>query len=458
MKTMGKREFTINKFLTLKLEGGKTYIYVADEKFKQCRFLMINIPVEEVSNFDEIRSIDEAAEIINPSMRVPPEPEKIRRDEIPTYKIHPEEEFWGLCSNLQVWYEHGYNTRLLHANLSFPLLKRLADVGDLQAKRIFKEEIVERYNTGVESVREYLRSMKYLNYLSTEELLSIIDEDEERNAVLQLTRQLFRTDYLDIDIKKGKLIKIRLQGQKFTKVLDLIRSLTSLEHLILSYNSIEELPEWIGELQNLRVLEITNNCLKTLPDAIGDLKLLEHLKARGNKIEYLPESFGNLESIKILELYRNKIEKLPESIGNLSNLELLDLHENKLITLPVTIGKLTNLEKLIVKDNHLKDLPLSIGNLKNLKGLFVSKNVIKVLPESMKNLINLEILAIYYNPINVIPRFLYWLPNLRVLIIDRVYFDKFNIKEEDFGKKKVDIIFIKYEEKSFMKYREKRII
>ena len=130
---MVKREFTINEYLTLKLEGGETFIYVAGERFRQCRFLMINLPLEEIENFDEIKSIDEAAEIINPSMREPPEPEKIRRHEIPTYKILPEEEFWGLFSNLQAWFEHGYNTRLLHVNLAFPLLKRLTNVGDLQA-------------------------------------------------------------------------------------------------------------------------------------------------------------------------------------------------------------------------------------------------------------------------------------------------------------------------------------
>lgn len=451
---MFKREFIINKSLTMKLEGGKTYIYVAGEKFKQCRFLMINLPLEEIESFDEIKSIDEAAEIINPSMREPPEPEKIRRHEIPTYEILPEEEFWGLCSNLQTWYEHGYNTRLLHSNLSFPLLKRLVDVGDIQAKRIFKEEIVERYNTGVESVRKYLRSMNYLSYLSLEELLSIVSDESEREAMMSLINTLIRTDNLDIDIKQGKVIKIKLQGQKLKKVPELIRKLTSLEHLILSYNSIEALPEWIGELKTLRVFEVTNNCLKTFPDSIGDLKPLEELKARSNKIEYLPESIGNLKSLKLLELYGNKLDRLPESIGNLSSLELLDLHENNLITLPESIGKLKDLNKLILRDNYIEDLPLSFGNLHSLKSLSLSENTIKELPKSMKNLIKLERFVIYYNPINMIPEFLYWLPNLRKLIIDHVYFDKFQIFEGDFVNKMVSIMYIQYEEKRFLNNEE----
>lgn len=59
----------------------------------QCKFLLLNIPVEKINFLDEI-------------------------------------EFWGHCSNLQVWAENNYDTRLLHRNLSSPLLKQLSDLGD----------------------------------------------------------------------------------------------------------------------------------------------------------------------------------------------------------------------------------------------------------------------------------------------------------------------------------------
>ncbi|MHA1985255.1 MAG: leucine-rich repeat domain-containing protein [Promethearchaeota archaeon] len=438
---MVKREFTINKLLKMKLEGSKTYIYVAGEKFKQCRFLMLNIPVEEIDRFDEIKSIDEAAEIINPSMRHPPEPEKIRRHEIPTYKIHPEEEFWGLCSNLQAWYEHGYNTRLLHVNLAFPLLKRLADVGDIQAKRIFKEEIVERYNTGVESVRKYLKNMNYLDYLSMKELLSIVKDEGERKAVMLLIRKLFPTDNLDIDIKKGKVIKIKLQAQELGRVPELIQRLTSLEHLILSYNLLEELPEWIGEFVNLKILEVTDNCLKKLPDSIGSLKSLEMLKVCRNKIEYLPDSFGNLESIKILKLDSNQIDKLPESIGNLGKLELLDLQENNLITLPETIGELSDLNKLILRKNQLKNIPTSIIGLKNLKGLYLGNNNIINLPLNIGNLKKLESLSISDNPISNLPKSIYSSKKLRELYIGNTRLEKRGVIKEEFASKLLEIYF-----------------
>ncbi|KKM08312.1 hypothetical protein LCGC14_1725100, partial [marine sediment metagenome] len=40
------KDFVINKYITLKLEDGKTNIYVNGQIFDQCKFLFLNIPVE----------------------------------------------------------------------------------------------------------------------------------------------------------------------------------------------------------------------------------------------------------------------------------------------------------------------------------------------------------------------------------------------------------------------------
>ena len=132
-------EYKISDYITLKLENDKTNIYVAGKKFIQCKSLIINIPFEEVESYSEIGSIDEISE-------------KLKRQHVLLYKISPEVEFWGHCSNLQAWVEHNYDTRLLHNKLAFPLLKKLVDVGDLHAKQAFKEEIATRIETGYPNV------------------------------------------------------------------------------------------------------------------------------------------------------------------------------------------------------------------------------------------------------------------------------------------------------------------
>lgn len=155
-------EFEINKYLKLRLEYGNTNIYINGKKFNTCKYLLFNIPTENVRNFDEIRSIDEAAEKLDRRMEA-----------YPNY-VPPETEFWGHCSNLQAWYENDYDTRLLHRNLAFPLLKSLSDAGDILAKRVFKEEIAKRLDCGYKSVVMYLIDQGYLSYLDEYEIDSLV--------------------------------------------------------------------------------------------------------------------------------------------------------------------------------------------------------------------------------------------------------------------------------------------
>ena len=84
-----EKEFKINEYITLKLEGEKTNIYVKDQLFNQCKFLLLNIPIDKISSFDEIESIDEAVEKLDRSLE---------GRGTGVYEIPPEVEFWGHCS------------------------------------------------------------------------------------------------------------------------------------------------------------------------------------------------------------------------------------------------------------------------------------------------------------------------------------------------------------------------
>ncbi len=161
-------EFKVNKYLSLKLMlnsriGRETMIYVDGKPFIQCSFLLFTIPTKVFDKTETVNSIDEAAKFLNPIME----------RGIPHYlkhEINPEEVFWGHCSNIQAWAEHGYDTRLLHRNLAFPLLKKLTEAGDPMALKVFKEEIAKRYSSGIPSVRTFLSEEGYLRFLSPDEL------------------------------------------------------------------------------------------------------------------------------------------------------------------------------------------------------------------------------------------------------------------------------------------------
>ena len=184
------KEFKINQYITLKLEEEiideeedlkktRTNIYVKGEKFRQCSFLLIDIPIEKTTLINEITSIDEAEEKLDTSL------DEEGRDPF-EYIIPPETEFWGHCSNIQVWAENNYNTKLLHRNLAFPLLKKLTEVGDPIAKRVFKEEIAKRFASCHPNVIHFLLFKNYLDYLSEEELDVMFKEFKSHNQLLFL--------------------------------------------------------------------------------------------------------------------------------------------------------------------------------------------------------------------------------------------------------------------------------
>ena len=185
------KEFIVNNYLKLKLEKDQTNIYVGERLFRQCKYLMLNISITKIRNYDYIESIDEAAERLDPSM----EGEGIYK-----YKISPETEFWAHCSNIQLWYENNYATCLLHRNLAFPLLMALTRAGDPAAKKVFKEEIAGRFESGYPSVVLYLINQGYLEYLNNEELDSVIESPKFLNNVSKW--------FFSSDIPKRLFIKL----------------------------------------------------------------------------------------------------------------------------------------------------------------------------------------------------------------------------------------------------------
>ncbi|MGV9198944.1 MAG: leucine-rich repeat domain-containing protein [Promethearchaeia archaeon] len=172
------KTFKVNEFLTLKLENRRTNIYVNGKLFTQCKYLLLNIPKDAIPELDFIDSIDEAEEILDGSL----EGNFSRTRNL----ISSEVEFWAHCSNIQAWEENEYDTRILHRNLAFPLLKRLTEAGDPIARRVFREEIARRLASNHPTVIKYLINENFLGYLTEEEwegLIDLIDFDLVRALV-----------------------------------------------------------------------------------------------------------------------------------------------------------------------------------------------------------------------------------------------------------------------------------
>ena len=183
--------YKVNKYITLKLEHEKTEIYINNRRFNQCRHLLFSIPFQNVDDYDEIDSIDEAIEIYSKNAH------RLPHRSYPSEIITPKQEFWGHCSNIQAWVEHEYDTRLLHSNLSFPFLKELYNVGDSMAKKVFKEEIATRLESASTNVIEYLWNQKYIDFLTMEEIESVVESPRFIENFIKNTKKIRSFDLFD---------------------------------------------------------------------------------------------------------------------------------------------------------------------------------------------------------------------------------------------------------------------
>ncbi len=396
-------QFKINDYLILKLQENKTQIYVGAKKFRQCKFILLNIPISKITLVEEIKSIDEAAERLDATLE--------RDDQIKNY-IEPETEFWAHCSNLQVWYEHDYDTRLLHRNLAFPLLEALTKAGDPIAKKGFKEEIASRLSIGNETVTEYLISEGYDRYLNHEEqIISTLNAKESETIFTfeEFTSNLFiqvpKLGSYIYNINEDPIQQIVVRNRSvigllvywFEKPLRILPEemgcFKNLEEFRYYGTNINSLPKSIGNLNKLKYVALNSESLKEVTKPITELYHLENLIVRSSKLETVSEKIGDLKDLKILSV-GNKLITLPESIAKLKKLEYLYLNHNKFLNLPEYVYSLKNLKELNVKSNLIEDISESISGLKNLQILDIRRNKIETLPESLINLKKLRTLLV----------------------------------------------------------------
>ena len=173
-------KFTINTFLDLRLEDGRTNIYINNKLFMHCKYILLDIPIDKFEDFKWFDSIDEFVEKIDGHFESSGDT---------MVKISPKTIFWAHCSNLQVWYENDYNSCLLHRNLAFPLLKVLTKAGDKLAASVFKEEVAKRFENSNIKVNQFLLNNRYLDYLNKDEL-SILLVQTKSNLINSVISQL----------------------------------------------------------------------------------------------------------------------------------------------------------------------------------------------------------------------------------------------------------------------------
>jgi len=422
------KEFVINKYLKLKLEQERTTIYVNNRPFRQCMYLLMNIPVNRFRDYDNIESIDQAAEVLDRSME---------RFPMGGRPISPEEEFRGHCSNVQAWVENDYDTRILHRNLAFPLLKRLTEVGDPLALKKFKEEIAIRYASGHPTVITFLTRGGYLKFLNPEELEGLLydqnlpvlndfannlnilvetfeNEDLKRRVIswvrgisnnfgMQNFPFIFSQIIKEIpQTHRQQLIKLVFSAFQYDKHFPLIQYLNN----NMKYFEENEFKSIKYGNKIIAIINGTNlqlNCqnikdpvdIKGLEDYYGEL---EELDLSDNQIKEMRglEKFSNLKTLKLANNQINQIKGL----NQLKELRKLSLRNNN-ITKITGIEKLLKLEYLDLSGNRdLTEIPETLNEIPTLKVVKLANCSIKKYSESVSRFFWMEQNYRYYSNYN----------------------------------------------------------
>ncbi len=403
-----KKEFYINNFITLKLEDNKSKIYINGILFRQCKHLLLINPQEQ-SNQTQIKSIDEAASLLCHDLDYNLEPL--------TLGITPEEEFWAHCSNIQIWYENDYDTRLIHSNLAFPLLKRLYEAGDVKAIRVFREEIVKRFNSNFLQVKEYLIEENYLDFLNSDEISVALENMEDELYLYGIEKF---PNYL-FEARKLKTLIIRVS--KIHDIPEKLCKLDGLKNLNLIKCKIRNLPETMHNFKSLEELNLSQNELRSIPKTIGKINSLKEFKIRGNFLSNLPDTMKDLTKLNTLDISENNFSSLPETVFKIKSLKNLFINNNKINKIQKSISCLKNLQALDLNMNQLTELPDTLGDLCLLENLYVGYNNLKYLPESIGEIVSLRHVTIAGNKFKRIPKFILELPMLTELTVDIIQKD-----------------------------------
>ncbi len=262
------KEFKVNEYITLKLYGKKTVIYVCGEIYSTCHTAVLSIPTEDAEYLD-YDSIDEFFHYIEPITS-----EKLDAS------ITPDVEFWVHCSNIQAWADFNYDTRILQDYLAFGILKKLSDNEVKDALIIFREEIIKRLKSGWINILLFFLEENYISsYLNEDDLFSSLLNQEEALAMERIAK-LTRLGYtLTTDIEESYL-----EGSRFR----------SKEHF---HFSMED-----GYVSTLEILLDYNNhfliidCLRRLP-RLDKLHIFYSFKPRN--LGYILQGLG-------FELFRHE--------------------------------------------------------------------------------------------------------------------------------------------------------
>lgn len=520
------KEVRVNDYLSLRLKGGNTYILVSGEMFQQCRYVLMNIETTKLEDYADIKSIDEIIYKYNSEheynkMLLDPETEffvhcsnlqawaeygydtrlldhrlafsllkKLTEKGDPNAKKIFKEEITkrltsGYPNVVAYLLQQGYfktfsdeEKRVIFAQInhsallkgeyttSLPVLDRLIEEGDPNAKNVLKEEVAKRLSSGVFNVIHFILDWDYLKYFTNEQK-KLLFEDLDHSKILELNeletlsllqalmdagdpfaKNLFKKRVCNLsNIKDQALLQSILSPEYFTHFTaeEKQAMFKYIEHVNLGTLDYEKEIALLDVFAEVGVKVATKRLKKKILSFLqeNEPSVIEFISTQGYVRHFSPQELAKLElpmvfygkkiipmndnklnlhsmhindlyeviglfrlkDLRELSLWDNELTTLPDEITNLKSLQFLGLGGNNFTTIPKVIERLPSLKTLRLSSNHgtINTLPIWIGNLQSLENLSLFGNELQELPETIGNLTSLKNFDLHRNQLSKLP-------------------------------------------------------
>ena len=279
-----------------------------------------------------------------------------------------------------------------HSNSGAETLKKLGFDNDIihDIQHASADTDFPTHETNVERMKEWLKTVKYLNIGQNKDPL-------KRNGLdLMPNIEVLGIGYTSIDditpVYKFKKLKQLYVSRTGIKDYSFIKNIPTLEGIDFSENDIQDI-SFLKDYPNLKLVSAAGNNIKNI-DVLKNLTNLESLNLDNNKIKDI-SALQDLNHLRAVSLENNNITKL-DALSSKNELERLFLSNNSGLELATL--KNDSLEQLTVNNTNIRDLSV-VSNLPKLKKIVANDNKITTLSH-LKNAKVLESVEVNNNKID----------------------------------------------------------
>ena len=279
-----------------------------------------------------------------------------------------------------------------HSNSGAETLKKLGFDDDIihDIQHASADTDFPAQETNVEKMKEWLKTVKYLNIGQNKDPL-------KRNGLdLMPNIEVLGIGYTSIDditpVYKFKKLKQLYVSRTGIKDYSFIKNIPTLEGIDFSENDIQDI-SFLKDYPNLKLVSAAGNNIENI-DVLKNLTNLESLNLDNNKIKDI-SALQNLNQLRAVSLENNNITKL-DALSSKNELERLFLSNNSGLELATL--KNDSLEQLTVNNTNIRDLSV-VSNLPKLKKIVANDNKITTLSH-LKNAKVLESVEVNNNKID----------------------------------------------------------